>query len=40
MTGHILPRKTYYAVGFALLVLFLLTVMIAYIDLGPYETQP
>jgi len=37
MTGHILPRKTYYAVGFALLVLFLLTVMIAYIDLGPFN---
>jgi cytochrome c oxidase subunit IV len=37
MTGHILPRRTYYIVGTALLFLFLLTVMIAYIDLGPFN---
>lgn len=35
MTGHIVPRRTYYAVFGALLVLLVLTVAVAKIDLGP-----
>jgi cytochrome c oxidase subunit 4 len=34
MTGGGFSRRIYYAVGIALLVLFLLTVGVAYIDLG------
>ncbi|MEP0823505.1 MAG: cytochrome C oxidase subunit IV family protein [Ignavibacterium sp.] len=37
MSGHHVSRRVYFAVGFALLVLFLLTVGVAYIDLGPFN---
>ncbi|GJQ20350.1 MAG: oxidase [Bacteroidia bacterium] len=37
MSGHHVSRKVYVAVGLALLALFVLTVGIAYIDLGPFN---
>ena len=37
MSEHVVSRKIYFVVGFALLVLFLLTVGVAYIDLGPFN---
>lgn len=37
MSGHQVSRKVYFVVGFALLVLFLLTVGVAYIDLGAFN---
>lgn len=37
MSEHVVSRKVYAIVGIALLVLFLLTVGIAYIDLGPFN---
>ncbi|HEX9657446.1 MAG TPA: cytochrome C oxidase subunit IV family protein [Bacteroidota bacterium] len=33
----IVPTKTYYKVAVSLLVLFTLTVVIAYVDLGPWN---
>ncbi len=33
----IVPKKTYFLVGWALFALFLLTVGAAYIDLGPFN---
>jgi len=35
MSETIVSRRTYFTVGVALLVLFLLTIAIAYVDLGP-----
>ena len=34
MSGHIIPKKTYYVVFAALMVLLASTVLVAYIDLG------
>lgn len=33
----IVPRKTYFSVGIALLVLFIITVAAAYVDLGRFN---
>lgn len=37
MSGHQVSRRVYFIVGFALLVLFLLTVGAAYVDLGAFN---
>jgi cytochrome c oxidase subunit 4 len=33
----IVPKKTYYTIGFTLLILMVVTVAAAYIDLGPFN---
>jgi cytochrome c oxidase subunit 4 len=33
----IVPKKTYYTIGFILLILMVVTVAAAYIDLGPFN---
>jgi cytochrome c oxidase subunit 4 len=33
----IVPKKTYYTIGFTLLILMIVTVAAAYIDLGPFN---
>jgi len=38
MSGHVIPKSTYFAIFAALLVLTGLTTGIAYIDLGPWNT--
>jgi cytochrome c oxidase subunit IV len=38
MSEHILPKKTYLLVFAALILLTALTTVVAYIDLGPYNT--
>ncbi len=35
MSGHIIPKKTYYTIFAILMVLLVLTVAVAYVDLGP-----
>lgn len=37
MTNHILPKKTYYLIAAALMVLLALTVGVALIHLGPFN---
>ena len=37
MSNHILPKKTYYLVGGALMVLLAITVGVAFIPLGPFN---
>ncbi len=37
MSNHILPKKTYYLVGAALMVLLALTVGVALVPLGPFN---
>lgn len=37
MANHVLPKKTYYLVGAALMVLLALTVGVALIHLGPFN---
>ena len=38
MSGHVVPRKVYYAVFGALLVLTAVTTAVAFVDLGPWNT--
>ena len=38
MSGHVVPRKVYYAVFAALLVLTAVTTAVAFVDLGPWNT--
>jgi cytochrome c oxidase subunit IV len=38
MAEHIIPRSTYYAVFAALLVLTVITVVVAFFDLGAFNT--
>ena len=38
MSAHVVPRKVYYAVFVALLVLTAITTTVAFIDLGPWNT--
>jgi cytochrome c oxidase subunit IV len=38
MTGHLVPRKVYYTVFGALLVLTAVTIAVASVDLGPLNT--
>ena len=38
MAEHVTPRKTYYTIFAALLALTLITVAVARIDLGPFNT--
>jgi len=38
MSGHVVPRKVYYAVFAALLVLTAITTAVAFVDLGPWNT--
>ena len=35
MSGHIIPKKTYYTIFAILMVLLVLTVAVSYVDLGP-----
>jgi cytochrome c oxidase subunit 4 len=37
MSGHIVSRKSYYFIFAALIVLLVLTISMAYIDLGPFN---
>ena len=38
MSEHVVPRKVYYAVFAALLVLTAITTAVAFVDLGPWNT--
>ena len=38
MSEHVVPRKVYYAVFVALLVLTAITTAVAFVDLGPWNT--
>jgi cytochrome c oxidase subunit 4 len=38
MSDHIVPRRTYYLIFAALLVLTSVTVVVAFFDLGPFNT--
>lgn len=38
MATHVVPRKVYFSVFIALLILTVLTTEIAYVDLGPWNT--
>ena len=38
MSGHVVPRRVYYAVFAALLVLTAITTAVAFVDLGPWNT--
>ena len=38
MSAHVVPRKVYYAVFVALLVLTAITTAVAFVDLGPWNT--
>jgi len=38
VSGHVVPRKVYYAVFAALLVLTAVTTAVAFVDLGPWNT--
>ena len=38
MSEHVVPRKVYYAVFAALLVLTAVTTAVAFVDLGPWNT--
>src|SRR6059058_430998 len=38
MTGHVLPKRTYYTIFAILMFCTLLTVWIAFLDLGPLNT--
>jgi cytochrome c oxidase subunit 4 len=38
MSGHVIPKKTYFLVFGSLLVLTALTTSMAYVDLGPWNT--
>ena len=38
MADHIVPRRTYYAIFAILMLCSLATVLIAFVDLGPFNT--
>ena len=38
MSAHVVPRKVYYAVFVALLVLTAITTAVSFVDLGPWNT--
>jgi cytochrome c oxidase subunit 4 len=38
VSAHVVPRKVYYAVFVALLVLTAITTTVAFVDLGPWNT--
>jgi cytochrome c oxidase subunit IV len=38
VSAHVVPRKVYYAVFVALLVLTAITTAVAFVDLGPWNT--